>query len=117
MEDIQLPAHDETTTDRSRRIFSAVDWNRGGFHTHSKTEQEAGDEKLDPGLSTSRPDWRQGTENSRNKDSASSTQQVIHWIGQPGTQTRTSDIRSTIEELVSGFTVSRTRSSTGCLTR
>lgn len=65
---ILTPTHNESTSDRSRRVFGGVDRNTAGLGTHSNPEQKTADEKLWPGLSAGAADDRPEAEMSGKED-------------------------------------------------
>jgi hypothetical protein len=76
----QLPSHDKSTSDNSRRKLSSVHWDSSGFGTHSNTENKTNGEELVPILRESRSDRGQNENDGSDEDFSSSSEPVVERI-------------------------------------
>jgi hypothetical protein len=83
--DPHLPAHHETTSNRSRDVFGGKNGDRGCFGPHTNPEQQTADEKLLPGLAESGTDDREKTEDGAEEYSTTTSEVEVERIGKPAT--------------------------------
>ena len=80
---LHLPAHDQTTTNRSRAVFCSINWHNGGFGAHTDTQQQTGDEKLRPGLRKARANDGDEAEDCSEEDGTTTAEVIVQGVREP----------------------------------
>lgn len=78
-----LPAHDQATTNGSRRVFSREDRNRDLLETHANAKQNTADGELRPCLGRSHANRSQEREDGSDEDGMATAKQVVDGIRDP----------------------------------
>ncbi|KAH3664018.1 hypothetical protein OGAPHI_004732 [Ogataea philodendri] len=95
-----LPVHHKRTSDSGRSTLGRVHRHSGGVWSHGETKEESGDKQMPPVIHQSRPDTAQGSDDTAQEDHSSSRQLVVQPIRAPHRNTRTTQVRSTVDQSV-----------------
>ena len=81
-----LPLHDKGTANRCRGALSSINWRGCGFRADSEAKYEAGNEKLGPGIGEGFPYRSKTGDDTRPKDTPTTTNQPVNWARKPTRQ-------------------------------
>lgn len=89
-----LPLHDKRAANGRRRTLRSIDRNRCRLCTDAESEDEARDKEVHPAVAHALPYRSNGSNETGDEYSAPSSENLVHWFGQPATDNGTSEIRS-----------------------